>query len=140
MRTGYAVTGTASLTIDATTTRLELSTGVSIGQDPGPTLYRNTQSNPNAGQTLRIGALRIRSGAQSYTFQVPHGVRYSHAIAWCDPFNVPMAEATIPPNRSATRRRSHADSAAPSHRHCYSHHIPNRRSAPDIAEQPRRKR
>jgi hypothetical protein len=97
MRTGYAVTGTASLTIDGTTARLELSSDFSIGQAPGPTLYLNTQSNPNAGQPLRIGALRNRTGAQSYTFQVPPGVRYTRIIIWCDPFNVAMAEVTIPP-------------------------------------------
>lgn len=98
MRTGYAVTGTASLTIEGTTARLDLSSDFSIGQAPGPTLYLNTQGNPNAGRPLRIGALRNRTGAQSYTFEVPSGVRYTHIIIWCDPFNVGMAEAIIPPS------------------------------------------
>ena len=97
MRTGYAVTGTASLSLTGTTARLELSSDFSIGQAPGPTLYLNTARNPNTGQPLRIGALRSRTGAQSYTFLVPAGVRFTHIIIWCDPFNVPMAEAVIPP-------------------------------------------
>lgn len=97
MRTGYTVTGTASLIIEGTTARLDLSSDFSIGQAPGPTLYLNTVSNPNMGQPLRIGALRNRTGAQSYTFQVPAGVRYTRIIIWCDPFNVAMAEVTIPP-------------------------------------------
>ncbi len=96
VRTGYAVTGTATLTIDGTTARLDLSTDFTIGQAPGPTLYINTRSNPNGGQPLRIGALRSRSGAQSYAFQVPAGVRYTHIIIWCDPFNVAMAEVVLP--------------------------------------------
>jgi hypothetical protein len=97
VRTGYAVTGTATLSIDGTTARLDLSGDFTIGQAPGPTLYLNTRSNPNGGQPLRIGALRSRSGAQSYTFQVPAGVRYTHVIIWCDPFNVPMAEVVLSP-------------------------------------------
>jgi hypothetical protein len=97
MRTGYAVTGTARLVIEGTTARLDLSSDFSIGQAPGATLYLNTESNPNRGQPLRLGALRSRTGAQSYTFQVPTGVRYTRIIIWCDPFNVAMAEVTIPP-------------------------------------------
>lgn len=42
------------------------------------------------------GALRRRTGAQQYSFQVPAGVRYAWVIIWCDPFNVGMAEAAIP--------------------------------------------
>ena len=97
VRTGYAVTGTASLSLAGTTARLDLSSDFSIGQAPGPTLYLNTQSNPNGGAPLRIGALRSARGAQSYSFLVPAGVRYTRIIIWCDPFNVPMAEVVIPP-------------------------------------------
>lgn len=95
-RTGYAVTGTATLTIDGATARLDLSGDFTIGQAPGPTLYLNTQGNPNGGQPLRIGGLRSRTGAQSYSFQVPASVRYTHIIIWCDPFNVAMAEVVLP--------------------------------------------
>ncbi len=96
VRTGYAVSGTATLTINGTTARLDLSSDFTIGQAPGPTLYLNTQGNPNGGQPLRIGSLRSRSGAQSYSFQVPAGTRYTHIIIWCDPFNVAMAEVVLP--------------------------------------------
>jgi hypothetical protein len=96
VRTGYAVTGTATLVTEGTTARLDISSDFTLGQAPGPTLYLNTQRNPNGGQPLRIGALRSRSGAQSYTFQVPAGVRYTHIIIWCDPFNVAMAEVVLP--------------------------------------------
>jgi hypothetical protein len=96
MRTGYAVSGSATLVIDGNIARLELSSDFVIAQTPGPVLYLNTTSNPNAGQPLRVGALRSRQGAQSYVFQVPAGVRYTRIIIWCDPFNVGMAEAIIP--------------------------------------------
>lgn len=101
MRTGYAVSGSATLVIEGNTARLELSSDFAIAATPGPVLYLNTVSNPNAGQPIRIGALRSRQGAQSYAFQVPAGVRYTRIIIWCDPFNVPMAEAVIPPTGSS---------------------------------------
>ncbi len=97
MRTGYAVTGSATLAIEGTTARLDFSSDFAIAQTPGPVLYLNTVSNPNAGQPLRIGALRTRQGAQTYLFQVPRGVQYTRIIIWCDPFNVAMAEVVIPP-------------------------------------------
>ncbi len=97
VRTGYAVTGRATLAIEGTTARLDFSSDFSIAQTPGPVVYLNTTSNPNTGQALRIGALRNRQGAQSYLFQIPAGVRYTRIIIWCDPFNVAMAEVVIPP-------------------------------------------
>ncbi len=97
IRTGYAVSGLATLVIDGTTARLDFSSDFSIAQTPGAVVYLNTTSNPNMGQPLRIGALRNRQGAQTYLFQVPVGVRYTRIIIWCDPFNVGMAEVVIPP-------------------------------------------
>ena len=97
IRTGYAVTGRATLVIEGSTARLDFSSDFAIAQTPGPVVYLNTTSNPNAGQPLRVGALRNRQGAQSYLFQVPMGVRYTRIIIWCDPFNVAMAEVVIPP-------------------------------------------
>jgi Electron transfer DM13 len=97
VRTGYNVTGTATLVIDNGVAQLDFSPNFTIANTPGPFVYLNTDANPNRGQPLRIAALRARSGAQRYAFQVPVGVRYTHVIIWCDPFNVPMAHAIIPP-------------------------------------------
>ncbi len=97
IRTGYAVAGRATLVIEGTTAQLDFSSDFAIAQTPGPVVYLNTTSNPNMGQPLRIGVMRNRQGAQSYRFQVPSGVRYTRIIIWCDPFNVGMAEAVIPP-------------------------------------------
>jgi len=96
VRTGYAVTGMASLSIRNDTARLDFSSDFTIASTPGPFVYLNTTSNANQGAPLRIGALRSRTGAQSYTFLVPPGVRYTKVLIWCDPFNVGMAEATLP--------------------------------------------
>ncbi len=95
-RTGYAVTGRATLAIKDGVARLDFSDDFSIGSTPGPFVYINTTNNPNTGQPLRVSALRSRTGAQSYSFQVPAGVRYGWVIIWCDPFNVGMAQAAIP--------------------------------------------
>jgi len=97
VRTGYAVAGTATLAIENGTARLEFSPDFAIASTPGPVVYLNTTGNPNSGRPLRVGALKSRSGTQQYTFQVPAGVRYERVLIWCDPFNVGMAEATIPP-------------------------------------------
>ena len=97
VKTRYDVTGTATLRIENGVGQLDLSSDFSVTQTPGPFLYINTTNNPNTGQPLRIANIRGKSGAQSYTFSVPAGVRYAWVIIWCDPFNVPMAEASIPP-------------------------------------------
>jgi len=95
--TRYAVSGTATLAIENGVARLDFSQDFTIASTPGPVVYLNTTNNPNSGQPLRVAPLRSRSGSQRYTFQVPAGVRYSWIIIWCDPFNVSMAEASIPP-------------------------------------------
>ncbi len=97
VKTRYDVTGTATLRIANGVGQLDLSSDFSVAQTPGPFLYINTTNNPNTGQPLRIANIRGKSGAQTYTFTVPPGVRYAWVIIWCDPFNVPMAEAAIPP-------------------------------------------
>lgn len=97
VRTGYPVTGTVTVYVENGVARLDLSADFSVSNVPGPVLYLNTTNNPNGGQPLRIGPLKSRTGASSYTFAIPSGVRYTWAIIWCDPFNVPIAEAAIPP-------------------------------------------
>jgi hypothetical protein len=97
VRTRYDVTGTATVLIENGVGVIELSPDFSIAQTPGPFLYLNTTNNPNTGQPIRIANLRGKSGAQRFTFVVPAGVRYSWLIIWCDPVNVPMAEAAITP-------------------------------------------
>lgn len=96
-RTGYAVTGNVQITASAGVAQLVFSPDFSIANTPGPVVYVNTTNNPNTGQPLRVGALKSRQGAQQYAFQIPPGVRYTWVIIWCDPFNVPMAEAMILP-------------------------------------------
>ena len=96
-RTGYNVTGTLQLVAQNGVAKLTFSPDFTVAQTPGPVVYLNTTNNPNSGQPLRIGALLSRSGAQTYTFQLPPGVRYSWVIIWCDPFNVAMAEARLAP-------------------------------------------
>lgn len=96
-RTGYNVTGSATLNVERGVAQLDFSSDFSIARTPGPFVYLNTSANPNMGQPLRVAALRSLTGAQRYTFQVPAGVRYTHVIIWCDPFNVGMAQAIIPP-------------------------------------------
>lgn len=93
----YAATGTATLSIQNGVARLDFSSDFSIERTPGPVVYLNTTNNPNSGTPLRVGALKSQGGAQTYAFQVPAGVRYSWILIWCDPFNVAMAEASIPP-------------------------------------------
>ncbi len=51
--------------------------------------------NANTGMPLRVAALQRNSGAQRYAFQVPAGVSYTWVLVWCDPFNTPVAEASI---------------------------------------------
>ncbi len=96
-RTRYDVTGSLQLVTENGVAQLTFSPDFSIAQTPGPVVYLNTTNNPNTGQPLRLGALKARRGAQSYTFQLPPNVPYRWVIIWCDPFNVPMAEAEIPP-------------------------------------------
>ena len=97
-RTGYNVTGSVTMAVENGVGRVTFSSDFSIMQTPGPAVYINTTNNPNSGQPLRIGALKNIRGDQTYTFQVPAGSpRYTWVLIWCDPFNVPMAEATIPP-------------------------------------------
>lgn len=95
-RTGYSVTGRATLTITNGVAQLDFSDDFTIGSAPGPFVYINTTNNPNTGRPLRVAPLRSGRGAQSYTFQVPAGVQYGWVLIWCDPLNVPMAEAAIP--------------------------------------------
>ena len=94
---GHAATGSATLVVANGAARLTFSADFSTDQVPGPYVYLNTTNNPNSGQPLRVGALKSRKGAQEYTFSVPSGVRYEYVVLWCDPFNVGMAEAKIPP-------------------------------------------
>jgi Electron transfer DM13 len=96
VRVQYNVTGTATLAVANGVAKLDFSSNFSIMQTPGPFVYINTTNNPNTGSPLRVAALKSLTGAQTYTFAVPAGVRYTHILIWCDPFNVAMAQAVIP--------------------------------------------
>lgn len=76
--------------------RLDFGEDFSVDAVPGPFVYVNTTNNANTGRPLRVSALRSNRGAQSYAFEVPAGTRYTWVLVWCDPFNVPVAEAAIP--------------------------------------------
>lgn len=76
--------------------RLDFSADFSVSGVPGPYVYLNTTNNANTGRPLRVAALKSNSGAQTYSFQLPTGVTYAFVLIWCDPYNVPVAEATVP--------------------------------------------
>jgi len=88
--------GTGTLTIEGTRARLELGSDFVVDGVPGPYLYLATTTDPNTGVSLRIGPLRQNNGSQVYTFLVPAGLRFSWVLVWCEPFNVPVAQAPIP--------------------------------------------
>ena len=94
---GYAGKGSVRFTAQNGVGRLEFSGDFSVSPLPGPFVYLNTTNNPNSGQPLRVSALRSNSGAQTYAFNLPSGVRYTFVLVWCDPFNRAIAEAAIPP-------------------------------------------
>ncbi len=76
--------------------RLDFGDDFSVEGVPGPFVYVNTTNNANTGRPLRVGALKSNRGAQSYSFAVPSDVSYIWVLVWCDPFNVPVAQASIP--------------------------------------------
>ncbi len=94
---GHEGQGTASLVVAEGRARLVFSSDFVVTQTPGPYVYLNTANDPNRGQPLRVAALKSSRGAQQYDFMVPAGVRYTYVLIWCDPFNVPVAEAPIAP-------------------------------------------
>ncbi len=96
VRTGYATSGSVTLTRANGIGRLVFSDDFQTTQLPGPVVYLNTRTNPNVGMPLRIGALKSISGRQEYVFSLPPGVTYLYVLLWCDPFNVPIAEARLP--------------------------------------------
>ncbi len=93
---GHSGMGGVKFTVANGVGRLDFADDFSVDAVPGPFVYTNTTNNANTGQPLRIGALKTRSGAQSYSFVVPPGASYTWVLVWCDPFNVPVAEASIP--------------------------------------------
>lgn len=94
---GHRGSGAVTLAVEGTRARLELGGDFVVDGVPGPYLYLNTTNNANTGTPLRVAALQRNSGSQVDTFQIPAGVRYTWVLVWCDPFNVPVAEAQIPP-------------------------------------------
>ena len=93
---GHTARGTVRLTVAGSVAQLDFSENFAVSGVPGPFVYLNTTNNPNTGRPLRVSALRSNSGAQSYAFQLPAGVIYQWVLVWCDPFNVPVAEARLP--------------------------------------------
>ncbi|MEP6688795.1 MAG: DM13 domain-containing protein [Gemmatimonadales bacterium] len=93
---GHRGAGAASLTVADGRALLEFGDDFTVSGVPGPFVYLNTTNNANTGTPLRVAALQRNSGAQQYSFQVPAGVRYTWILVWCDPFNTPVAEASIP--------------------------------------------
>lgn len=93
---GHRASGSVTFAAANGVGRLDLSSDFSVEAVPGPFVYLNTTTNANTGMPLRVAALMRNSGAQSYTFQVPAGVTYTCVLIWCDPFNVPVAQAVLP--------------------------------------------
>ncbi len=93
---GHTARGSVLFTVANGVGRLEFSADFSVSAVPGPFVYLNTTSNANTGRPLRVAALRSNSGAQSYVFQLPAGESYAFVLVWCDPYNVPVAEARLP--------------------------------------------
>jgi len=93
----HSVTGSVTLLVENGVARLSFSNDFTVADAPGPFVYVNTTDNPNTGRPLRVASVKNRQGAQSYTFQVPPGVRYTYVLIWCDPYNVAIADAAIPP-------------------------------------------
>jgi hypothetical protein len=94
---GHVGAGSVRFTVANGVGFLEFSSDFVVSGVPGPFVYVNTTNNANTGRPLRVSALKSVRGAQSYTFQLTAGVSYKWVLVWCDPFNVPVAEAEIPP-------------------------------------------
>ncbi len=94
---GHVGRGSVRFTVQSGVGRLDFSADFAVSEVPGPFVYLNTTNNANTGRPLRIAALKSNSGAQTYSFQLPAGVSYTYVLVWCDPFNVPVSEAAIPP-------------------------------------------
>ena len=94
---GHHGSGSVKFTVQDGVGSLEFSNDFAVSGVPGPFVYVNTTNNANTGRPLRVAALKSTRGAQTYSFQLPSGVRYQWVLVWCDPFNVPVAEAEIPP-------------------------------------------
>ncbi len=94
---GHTGAGSVRFTTENGVGRLEFSDDFVVSGVPGPFVYVNTMNNANTGQPLRIAALKSNRGAQTYTFQLVAGVSYRWVLVWCDPFNVPVAEAEVAP-------------------------------------------
>ena len=94
---GHTGQGSVNFTAQNGVGRLDFSADFAVSGVPGPFVYLNTTNNANTGKPLRVAALRSNTGAQTYSFQLPAGVTYTYVLIWCDPYNVPVAEAMIPP-------------------------------------------
>lgn len=97
MGVGHGATGSVRYGVESGVARLDFSDDFTVSAVPGPFVYVNTTNNANAGRPLRVAALRSNSGPQSYAFQIPAGETYAWVLVWCDPFNVPVAEARVTP-------------------------------------------
>ncbi len=94
---GHQGSGSVKFTTQDGVGKLEFSSDFVVSGVPGPFVYVNTTNDANTGRPLRVAALKSTRGVQTYTFQLVAGVRYRWVLVWCDPFNVPVAEAEIPP-------------------------------------------
>ena len=94
---GHQGRGSVRFTTENGVGRLDFSSDFSVSGVPGPYVYLNTTNNANTGRPLRVAALKSNDGAQTYSFQLPANVSYTFVLIWCDPYNVPVAEAPIAP-------------------------------------------
>lgn len=94
---GHQAGGRVQFTVSNGVGRLDFSSDFSVSGVPGPYVYLNTTNDANTGKPLRVAALKSNSGAQTYSFQLPPNVSFTYVLVWCDPFNIPVAQAPIPP-------------------------------------------
>ena len=98
---GHQGGGSVRFTVENGVGLLQFSDDFVVGGAPGPFVYVNTTNNANTGSPLRVAALKSNRGTQTYTFQLAAGVSYRWVLVWCDPYNVPLSEAELPPPAGA---------------------------------------
>ena len=94
---GHQGRGSVRFTAQNGVGRLDFSSDFSVSAVPGPYVYLNTTNNANTGRPLRVAPLKSNDGAQTYSLQLPPNGSYTIVLIWCDPYNVPVAEAPIAP-------------------------------------------
>jgi len=89
--------GTVTVSVKDGHGTLTFGTHFTVQSVPGPAVYMNTTNDVHTGMPVRVAPLQAELGQQTYTFRAAAGVRYTWVLIWCEPVDVPVAEARIPP-------------------------------------------